>query len=82
MDTSNQLKIYLSCSKSEFPPFDEDANDTIEKLKDDIHLYAGHGAPVQKQLLSYEGKLLDDEKTFKDYALSNEVTIHLDISRD
>ena len=71
----NQIQIFVRTLTGRTMSVEVNPDDTIESLKE--KLYDEEGIPVEQIRLIFGGKQLENHRTFRDYNISNESTIHL-----
>jgi ubiquitin C len=66
--------VYLKCMTGECVPFFAAPSMRVDRFK--WFVYNFLDTPVDQQRLIYAGKQLEDEKTFQDYAVPSNATLH------
>ena len=69
------MRIYLKTLTGKVYDFEVDPNETINDLKPKIQEKLG--IPLNQQRLLYDGKQLEEDKTFIFYNIPNDSTIHM-----
>ena len=69
------IQIFVRALTGKTMTFEVDPNDTIETLKE--KLYDTEGIPQTEQRLIFAGKQLENHRTFNDYNITSESTLHL-----
>lgn len=75
MAGDQKIRIFVRTLVGKTIVVEIDPNDNIESLKQ--QLYDSEGIPVSQQRLIFAGKQLENHKTFLEYNITNESTVHL-----
>lgn len=70
-----KMQIFVRTLIGKTITFEVHPDDTIESLKE--HLYDSEGIPAEQIRLIFGGKQLENHRTFRDYNITSESTIHL-----
>ena len=69
------MQIFVKTLTGKTITVDVQPSDTMETLK--VLIQSKEGIPQNKQQLVFSGKQLEDNRTFADYAIPKESTLHL-----
>ena len=69
------MQLFVTLKTGKRCTLEVDITDTIAAVKAKIQ--AEEGIPPQEQVLSFAGKMLEDDRTLADYCIQNESTFRL-----
>ena len=72
---SSKMEIYIKTLSLKTITLDCEQNDSIENIKAKIH--EKESIPIDQQRLLFNGTVLEEGKTLRDYNIENKCTIHL-----
>jgi hypothetical protein len=72
---NDKMQIFVRTLIGKTITFEVHPDDTIESLKE--RLYDSEGIPTEQIRLIFGGKQLENHRTFRDYNITSESTIHL-----
>ncbi len=79
MSGISAMQIFIEIPTSEKISLEVESSDTIEAVKSKIQ--EKEGIPVDKQQLTFEGKVLEEGRTLADYEVEKDDTIHLTLTQ-